>query len=71
MTRLGSEMIIIWLYAFIFLCRTNPWVKYALNSIVFNFESMLYCYEIKAYFFKKFIFKLFYFIIFNTTFLLN
>ncbi len=25
----------------------------------FNFESMLYCYEIKAYFLKKFIFKLF------------
>ncbi len=41
------------LYAFIFLCRTNPWVKYPRNLIFFNFESMLYCYEIKAYFFKN------------------
>ncbi len=51
MTRLGSEATNIRLHAFLF--RTNPWVKYPRNSIFFNFESMLYCYEIKAYFLKN------------------
>ncbi len=32
MTRLGSEATIIRLRAFIFLCRTSPWVKYPRNS---------------------------------------
>ncbi len=50
------------LHAFIFLCSTNPWVKYPRNSVLFlNFERILYWYEIKAYFKKKCIFKLFYF----------
>ncbi len=35
MTRLGSEATVIQLHAFIFLCRTNPWVKYPRNSILF------------------------------------
>ncbi len=39
--------------AFIFLCRTNPWMKYPRNSIFFNFERMIYWYEIKAYFLKN------------------
>ncbi len=36
-----------------FLCRTNPWVKYLRNSIFFNFERMLYWYEMKAYILKN------------------
>ncbi len=37
MTRLGSEAIIIRLNTFIFLCRTNPWVKHPRNSVCFKF----------------------------------
>ncbi len=51
MTRLGLEATIIRLHTFIFLCRNNPWIKYPRNSILFfNFERILYWYEIKAYF---------------------
>ncbi len=35
MTRRSSEATSIWLHAFIFLCRSNPWAKYPRNSIFF------------------------------------
>ncbi len=35
MTMLGSEATIMRLHNFIFLCRTNPWVKYPRNSTSF------------------------------------
>ncbi len=50
-------------HVFIFLCRTNPWVKCQRNSILFlNFERILYCYEIKAYFFKNLFLSFFFFV---------
>ncbi len=45
------------LYTFVFLCRTNTWVKYPWNSIFFKFERMLHWYEIKAYMFKNLFFS--------------
>ncbi len=48
------------LHAFIFLCRTNPWVKYPWNSFFFfDFERILYWFEIKAYFLKIYFYFLF------------
>ncbi len=48
------------LHAFIFLCRTNPWVKYRGIQFVFNFERKLYwSKEIKAYFLKNLFFVIF------------
>ncbi len=50
------------LHAFIFLCRTNPWVKYPWNSIFFNFEGMLYWYEMKAYIFENLFLSYFFYL---------
>ncbi len=47
------------LHAFIFLCRTNPWVKYPRNSIFLFWKNIILIWN-KNVFFKKFIFKLFF-----------
>ncbi len=57
-----------WLFrlqAFIFLCQTDPWVKYPRNSIFFNFERILYWYEMKAYFSRNLFFLFLYNLIFK------
>ncbi len=60
------------LHAFIFLCRTNPWVKYPRNSILFlNFETILYWYEIKAYFLKNLFLSYFFTILWATAALMS
>ncbi len=52
------------LHAVIFLCRTNLWVKYPRNSILFfNFERILYWYEIKAYFWNNLFLSYFFWIL--------
>ncbi len=55
-----------WLFrfhAFIFLCTTTPWVKYPQDWIFFfNFERILYWYEMKAYILKNLFLNYFFYL---------